>query len=111
MKTTLSIVALTVLMISSCGDVFANPIFVETEVDELQLNGQCSLREALSNAQTNTSFWADCEGGFMLEPDVIELQDLVLTRGRSSGSAGAIDAPNSIELILLRPPLNSTPLS
>ncbi|MEE4639619.1 MAG: choice-of-anchor Q domain-containing protein [Wenzhouxiangella sp.] len=136
---------------------FANPIFVETEVDELQLNGQCSLREALSNAQTNTSFWADCEGGSMLEPDVIrfdasminktielnsdlpviggslriigleddgpaitidgmnqfslirvedadliELQDLVLTRGRSSGSAGAIDAPNSMELILRR---------
>lgn len=56
----------------------ANAIIVDTWVDELNFNGECSLREAIMNANNGNGYYSDCEAG-VVGPDSIWLGDHVYT--------------------------------
>lgn len=49
--------------ISICGAAQATDMTVATAADELTANGQCSLREAIANANANVQTYADCPAG------------------------------------------------
>lgn len=62
------------LLLTSTGVNAAN-ITVDTFVDEISPNGECSLREAIINANNdNQSGSTDCAAGVTAEVDTIQLQ-------------------------------------
>src|SRR5688572_13499788 len=57
------------LFFSSLGTtpVYAAGITVNTAVDQLTTNGKCSLREAITNANSNGAVYPDCATGFGID--------------------------------------------
>ena len=66
------LVTLTSLFFSSLGStpVYAAALVVNTAVDELFINGACSLREAITNANNNAATYPDCATGFGTEDTI-----------------------------------------
>lgn len=50
---------------------YAASMLVTTPLDETVTNGQCSLREAITNANDNVATFADCPAGSTFAPDTI----------------------------------------
>ena len=89
---------------ASCP-ILANDILVETNADELLTDQKCSLREAMTNAQSNSSAWPDCEAGSGVDIDVIRF-DVGLVDQTIQLSA---DLPSIGESLRIVGPLNNGP--
>jgi CSLREA domain-containing protein len=74
---------------------YAATLTVTTTNDELNSNGQCSLREAITNANNNATTWADCAPVGAYGPDIINLPTgtYILTRvgGDDTNNNGDLD--------------------
>jgi CSLREA domain-containing protein len=64
-----TLIVLTSLFFTSLGitPAYAASIVVNTAVDEIAINGFCSLREAITNANNNFATYTDCPGGIGID--------------------------------------------
>ncbi len=84
----------------------ADPIIVTTTADGLQEDNQCSLREALHNANTNTQFSdmaGECPAGSASETDVIILTsgaEYILTVAGTGNDEGDLDVLDDVRFVV-----------
>jgi len=82
-------------------DAWAASIFVFTNVDELNTNGVCSLREAITNANNNTNTYTDCSAGSGHDTIVLELETYTLTLDGADDNAnltGDLDITDDLSI-------------
>lgn len=88
--------------IGICGAAQAADMTVATAADELTANGQCSLREAIANANANAQTYADCPAGtgddriaFASGVGQITLAQGQLVIGNATGNSGDLSIDGS----------------
>src|SRR5262245_7883546 len=64
---------------------FAATITVNTTSDTLANDGQCSIREAIINANNNAATWTDCTAGSGVDTIVLPAGTILLTIANTPG--------------------------
>jgi CSLREA domain-containing protein len=93
-------VCLAILLLSlSSKAARAASMTVTTTTDELTTNGQCSLREALRNANTDTAVQPDCTAGSGADTITVPSGAYLLILGGAGNTAGDLDLTDDVTIV------------
>ena len=91
-----ALLATTAIAITDVTPAYAASLTVNTEADELNSNGNCSLREAITNANLDATVYSDCQptGGYGADVIVLPTGTYTLTisgAGEDANATGDLD--------------------